>query len=163
VFQQSGTTQKTWAIRGEGTEVESMPCRRSMKYFGAISLDKDPQWIFRATERFNSDSFKRFLKQIMKRIPKKKIYLVLDNARYHHAQKIKDFLAENEDRIQLIFLPSYSPNLNIVERVWKLTKKLATHNRFFASLQESKEAIRRRFNRFQGNPASLRGLVCNHI
>ncbi len=163
VFQQSGTIHRTWAPRGKGTVVDSKPCRRSVKSYGAISLENKPRWHFRFSERFNAKSFVAYLSQILRWNPVRKIYLILDNARYHHAVMVREFLELHDNRLILIFLPPYSPNLNIVERVWKLTKKLATHNRFFDELKELKRTIFRRFNRYQGNPASLRSLVENHI
>ena len=52
----------------------------------------------------------------------KKIVIILDNARYNHAKEVK-ILAEKLG-IKLLFLPPYSPNLNLIERVWKFLKKI---------------------------------------
>lgn len=46
--------------------------------------------------------------------PKGKIVMVLDNARIHHAKLLQPFLLENKDRLQLEFLPSYSPKINLI-------------------------------------------------
>jgi transposase len=66
---------------------------------------------------------------------------------------------EHSDQIQIHILPPASPKLNPTETVWRITKKTATHNRFFPAPTLLKITIRRRFNRYQGNPASLRGVV----
>lgn len=58
---------------------------------------------------------------------RKPVTVVLDNASYHRARVVRD-LAEALD-IELLFLPPYSPNLNLIERVWKLVKKLALNAR----------------------------------
>ncbi len=52
-----------------------------------------------------------------------KAVIVLDNARVHHAKLLKEFLEDNKDRIRLFFLPPYSPELNLIERVWWLMRK----------------------------------------
>lgn len=62
--------------------------------------------------------------------------MVLDNARYHHALLLASLLRKYRKVLTLLFLPPYSPQLAPVERVWKLARRLATHNRFFATLDE---------------------------
>ncbi|MBL7192021.1 transposase, partial [bacterium] len=62
---------------------------------------------------------------------KKKICLILDNARWHHAKLLNDFLEKHKDRLELLFMPPYSPECNPQERVWKLTRRKATHNKYF--------------------------------
>jgi transposase len=57
--------------------------------------------------------------------------LVLDNARYHHAVLLKPLLRKHRAILTLLFLPPYSSQLAPVERVWKLARRMATHNRFF--------------------------------
>ena len=59
--------------------------------------------------------------------------MILDNARIHHAKLLQPFLKEHEDRLTLLFLPPYSPNLNAVERVWGWLKKSVIANRFHAT------------------------------
>lgn len=67
------------------------------------------------------------------------ITLVLDNARYQHAAAVKA-LARSL-RIELLYLPSYSPNLNLIERLWKFVKKEALASRYRATFAEFTNAI----------------------
>jgi transposase len=69
------------------------------------------------------------------------ITLVLDNARYQHCQKVK----EEAERlgIQLLFLPSYSPNLNLIERLWKFTKSKALRGKHYNDFTLFQQAIDR--------------------
>jgi transposase len=67
------------------------------------------------------------------------IRLVLDNARYQHCALVMN-LAKNLN-IQLAFLPSYSPNLNLIERLWKFVKKQVLYGRHYATFHEFREAI----------------------
>ena len=57
------------------------------------------------------------------------VRLVLDNGRYQHCVLVKD-LAKSLN-IELLFLPSYSPNLNLIERLWKFTKKKVLYGRHY--------------------------------
>lgn len=70
---------------------------------------------------------------------RKPVTIVLDNASYHRAKAVRD-LAETLD-IELLFLPPYSPNLNLIERVWKLVKKLALNARTLPDFDAFAESI----------------------
>jgi len=72
--------------------------------------------------------------------------LVLDNAKYHHARLLQPWLHTHRKVLTLMFLPPYSPELNPIERVWKLTRWLATRNRHFPTLGHVVEAVQERFN-----------------
>jgi transposase len=67
------------------------------------------------------------------------ITLVLDNARYQHCAPVMD--TARGLNIRLEFLPSYSPNLNLIERLWKFTKKRVLHGRHYATFAEFRAAI----------------------
>ena len=138
--------------------MKSEPCRRSMKAFGAVSKECNPRFHYQFSERFNARTFLRFL-QRMVRFERKKVLLVLDNVSYHHARVVRVWVEENSHRIELHFLPPYSPDLNPIEILWRQTKRAATHNRHFETLDLLHEPLLKRFRRNQGNPACLRGIV----
>jgi len=73
------------------------------------------------------------------------VYIVLENAKYHPARALQPWLNQHRDWLTLLFLPPYSPELNPIERVWKLTRRLATHNRHFPALDDIMHAVRERF------------------
>lgn len=138
--------------------MKSHPCRVSVKAFGAVSVDERPRWHFRFAERFNSQTYLDFLKQIV-RGNVRNVFLVADNVGYHKSHAVQEWIAANPDRIELHYLPAYSPELNPVEGVWRITKRKSTHNRYFATKGELHEHVFRRFNRFQGNPVALSAAV----
>ena len=67
------------------------------------------------------------------------ITLVLDNVRYQHCQFIKDLAATLP--IELLFLPPYSPNLNLIERLWKFVKKKCLYSEYYEAFKDFKQAI----------------------
>jgi len=158
-FQQSGSFHRSWAQVGVGFYVMTPPVRKSAKVMGAVRIGKTPKWHSLFVEWFNADSFIAFLKQLVRYYHGTKVHLITDNVPYHKAPKVRNWLQGKEDLIELHFLPPYSPKLNAVEYLWKKTKKAITHNRYFAKFQNLKQALARRFNRFQGNPASLRTAI----
>jgi transposase len=69
------------------------------------------------------------------------IHVFLDNARYHHARAVQDWLAMPGRRIRLHFVPAYCPHLNPIERLWELMHKTVTHNRCYATYNGFCEAV----------------------
>lgn len=87
------------------------------------------------------------------------LLLVVDNAPWHKTKAIRMWLEEIKDLIEVHFLPKYAPKLNAAVYIWKETQKWASHNQFFGPLKDLKDSLFRRFNRFQGNPGTLKTLV----
>lgn len=85
--------------------------------------------------------FLKFLKNVLDIYPTGKIALVLDNARIHHAKLIQPFLDKNKNRLELIFLPPYSPELNPIEALWKWLKNAVIYNVFYKSVYEIRRAV----------------------
>ncbi len=67
--------------------------------------------------------------------------LIMDNAAYHHSANLDAFLDRHRDRLELLILPPYSPELNPIERVWKLLRRLKIHNQYFEKLDNLMRAI----------------------
>lgn len=122
------------------------PTRKSVACFGAVNL-RTGKLVTTFEPIFNGESFRRFLMRLLKhRSRSRRLVLVLDNAKYHHARMLQPWLRAHRKVLTLMFLPPYSPELNPIERVWKLTRRLATHNRHFPALNHVVEAVQERFN-----------------
>jgi len=136
------------------------PTRKSVGYFGAVNLRDGKMKFCREEGKFNAETFLNFLKQLLRyawRI-NKKIVLVLDNARYHHAILHLKWREKNKDFIELLFLPPYSPDLNPIERLWKLTRRLCIHNQYFSHLNEVVDAVEKQFQPWLKPNATVRKL-----
>jgi len=137
------------------------PTRKSVACFGAVSLSSG-QFVRMMCPIFNAATFESFLKRLLRQqTPGRRMLLVLDNARYHHATRLAPYLRRHARDLRLLFLPPYSPQLAPIERVWKLTRRLATHNRYFATLPEVLKAVNACFNRWRRPNDVLRRLCCN--
>ena len=111
------------------------PTRKSLSLFGAVNI-KDGALITQFEKKFNAMSFQSFLGTLLHHRRKgKRMVVILDNAKYHHAQLLAPWLYKKENDFSLEFLPSYSPELNPIERVWKLIRKVCIHNAYFPSLE----------------------------
>lgn len=117
------------------------PTRKGFGVFGAVRAD-DGRLVTSMEKKFNAMTFQSFLIKLSRHRRRDRLMLVvLDNARWHHAKILKPWLEKHRKVIALDFLPPYSPELNSIERVWKLTRRLCCHNRYFPSLDELIETV----------------------
>lgn len=133
--------------------------RKTAHLFATVGLH-DADFTFWFADVFNGKTFWTFLKRLVAKYRGRKVFLIIDNAPWHHLPPDgKAWLAENQGRIQLHRLPPYSPELNPMEPVWKATRKLTTHNRFYATTDERDTALRKTFARFRRKPS----LISAHV
>jgi len=99
---------------------------------------------------FCAETFLGFLKQLFGRRKRgRKMVVILDNARWHHARVLQPWIKEHKKYLRLDFLPPYSPELNCIERVWKLIRRLRTHNRYFPRMEDFVKAVFEQFQSWQ--------------
>jgi transposase len=123
------------------------PTRKSVGYFAAVRL-RDGRFLFRReTGRFNGESFLEFLKQFRKTSPvvDRRVVAISGNAQYHRSKLHLSRRQCQEPQFRLDFLPPYSPELNPIERVWKLTRRLCLHNRYCGFPDSVVEAVEEQF------------------
>jgi transposase len=117
------------------------PTRQSVSIFGAVR-PHDGHLVIEQAWRFNADSFQSFLQHLLRhRRHGRQQMVIVDNAAYHHARALRPWLLSHREVLRLDFLPPYSPELNHQERVWKLTRHLVTHNRYFPVLDQLVHAV----------------------
>jgi transposase len=90
-------------------------------------------------EYINAHTVSALLRQLAATFSDLPITIVLDNARYQHCHLVVDLAAELG--IELLFLPPYSPNLNLIERLWKFVKKDCLYSKYYESFALFKQAI----------------------
>jgi transposase len=158
-FQQHGSSYSMW-IPPEIKDpiLLHAPTRKKQGVFGAVQVSEG-RLVTHLEQTFNALTFQSFLAYVLRyRTPDKLMVLVLDNARWHHAKLIQPWLMEHRHMIQLDFLPPYSPELNPIERVWKLTRRLCTHNRYFPQLDDLTQTVSQQFMAWMNPNNTLRKL-----
>ena len=160
-FQQYGSRCRMW-VAPEVKEPILLhhPTRKSVGYFGAVNLFNGKLIFQREEDKFNAQTFWVFMKKLKTYAQSrgKHIVLLIDNAKYHHAKLHRQWRQENERYIHLLYLPPYSPDLNPIERLWKLTRRLCVHNRYFPNLDEVLETIEAQFNQWKKPNATVKKL-----
>ncbi|PYU85954.1 MAG: IS630 family transposase [Acidobacteria bacterium] len=160
-FQQHGSRCRMWVPpETKDPVLLHHPTRRSVGYFGAVRL-RDGKFRFsRETGKFNAMTFFAFLKMLRRTSIRsgRSVVVITDNARYHHARLHKKWRDDHRKDFMLDYLPPYSPELNPIERVWKLTRRQCIHNRYFPALEEVVAAVETQFGYWANGNETLRRL-----
>lgn len=129
-----------WIKKGEDKPIETTGSRTRLNIVGAIELKNLGAAIINRYDTVNSENMQHFFKKIKAQYPlNKHIHLILDGAGYHRA---KDLISKAEElNIKLHYLPPYSPNLNPIERLWKVMNEHARNNQYFSSAKKFREKI----------------------
>jgi transposase len=128
-----------WIKRGNDKSIGTIASRARMNIAGAIGLSS-MKVIMDEYETINGENLVKFLEKVKTGYPQaKKIHMILDQAGYHKSGIVTDFAKENG--IAIHYLPAYSPNLNPIERLWKVMNEKARNNVIFRNSQEFKQRM----------------------
>jgi transposase len=115
-------SENCWIEKGKTFEVLSNTGRKRININGAINPYNPTEIVMHECETINAVTTVELLKKIETKFSlKKSILLIVDNAKYYHSKIVQEYLKTS--RIRMLFLPSYSPNLNPIERLWKYLKQ----------------------------------------
>src|SRR5438552_614323 len=156
-FAQWGSLSYTWARRGQQPEVPTSGKHKGYKVFGAIEYFSGRLFYQGIEGRFNSEHYQAFLQMIMEQTTEH-LFLIHDGARYHTSASTQAFLVAHRDRITEHPLPSYSPDYNPIEYLWRNTKKRATHNKYFKEFAELTVPVDKALAYFATHPDTVLGL-----
>jgi transposase len=132
-----------WIRKGTDMVLQSNTGRERLNLNGAYNIE-DHTAVVQEADSINAQSTVSLLEEMMTNQPLGLIYVILDNARYYRSEMVRDFVKKNK-RIKLVFLPPYSPNLNIIERLWKFFKKKITYNKYYEKFSIFREFCLRFF------------------
>jgi transposase len=164
------TLQATLGVKGHRPVVPTRDNKDLLYVFAVVNLasaalhtntlesPKDAkQKTGKSKTRRMQEAFAAHLRHVGKIYPAeehKEVVLLIDNAPWHRGGPINEALADNP-HLQFKRLPSYSPQLNPIERFWKVLRRRATHNRLFDALADLKRSLRASLSYFQ----TVRGRV----
>lgn len=118
-----------WIKKGQEMVIQANTGRKRINLNGAYCI-ADHTAVIHEADMINAQSTIALFKEVMRKQPLGFIYIILDNARYYRSEMVTDFVSRNP-RIRLMFLPPYSPNLNVIERLWRFFKKNVTYNTYY--------------------------------
>lgn len=128
-----------WIRKGEERELKSNTGRSRFNIHGAMNAETLETTIVASESNIDQESTIKLFEQLLILYPyAKKIHIILDNAKYHYSKAVKDFVSTS--RINLVYLPAYSPELNLIERLWKVFKKNVIYNKYYEKFDSFKKA-----------------------
>lgn len=139
-FPQWGTLSYTWAKKGQQPTIKTSGIRKGYKVFGLIDYFTGRFFHKTIEEKFNSETYISFLKDILSKT-RKHIVLIHDGAPYHRSAAVKEFIYRKANRLTMYKLPAYSPDFNPIEKIWKKIKKDETHLQYFPTFESLKEKV----------------------
>jgi len=150
-----------WFRRGTEREVLTNTGRRRLNIHGAIDI-QTMSAVVRYEDWVNAEATLRLFQEIEQRHPEAPaIFVICDNAPYYRAKAVQEYL--DRSRIKLLFLPPYSPNLNLIERLWKFFKRTVLYNRYYPTFDNFKNACRGFFDNLGDYGAQLRSLLTENF
>lgn len=127
-----------WMKKGSERELKSNSGRGRLNIHGAMNAETFETTIVASEDSVNTESTILLFGQLEEMYPlATSIYVILDNARYHFSSVVQEWVSQS--RIKLVFLPPYSPDLNLIERLWKIFKKHVLRNRYYQTFDEFKK------------------------
>ena len=151
--------QKTWFLKGHQKKIDTYGKNAGVKLIGI--LDYATGFVYcEEHERHDAKVFLNFLEATLKKYTEGKIVMILDNARIHHAKLVQPFLKKMKDRIELMFLPPYSPEMNLIEGLWGWLKASVINNVFFPSLYKVRIAVQKFIRYINKIPAQTIDRLC---
>jgi len=146
-----------WIKKGKEKQLKANTGRAHLNINGAYNAENN-KVIVREDESINAQSTIALMEQIKEQQGEGIIYLIADNARYYRSKKVREFL-ENNPRVKLLFLPPYSPNLNLIERLWLFFKKKRLWNRYYEHYAEFKQECMTFFENIHLYEAEMKTLM----
>lgn len=141
-FEHNAKLDYGWIKKGCNKEIKTNSGRKKVNVNGAFNPKTYEVITVSHEKNMNTDSNIALIQKIIESDrDKRKITLILDNARMNYSKKLKEFIGEQEIEIELMYLPSYSPNLNLIERLWRFSKKKLLSNRYYSSFIRFQMAI----------------------
>jgi len=161
-FAQWGSLSYTWAPVGQQPLIPTCGKRKAYKVFGLIDYFTGRLFSHGQTERFTAATYCAFLDTVLDATDQP-LMLIQDGARYHTAAATTEFIAAHADRLSVYQLPSYSPDYNPIEHLWKNMKKRTTHNRYFPEFDLVCDSVEEGLAYFQAHPAEVKRLMGTYL
>ena len=130
------TTQRVWLPQGEYPKIDVATKRESLSLYGFLEIKTGKEYAFK-TPWQNMYLTEKILKKLRKLFPGKKILIIWDQAGWHRGSVVKKYIEKTKGKIETMFFPAASPELNPQEHVWKAGRSNVTHNEFIENIDKA--------------------------
>lgn len=150
-----------WILKGERKNIATTARQKRVNYIGAVTLNGH-KIVYNQVEKVDGANIKNFMNALRRRHPNnEKIHMIWDNASYHRSKEVK---SEAERlNIKLHYLPPYSPNLNPIERLWKVMHEHVSYNTYYEKFSDFVEATANFFRHIGKKKKLLRSRITDNF
>jgi len=149
---------KVWTLRGVRPVVPAAGTNQRLCVYGALNY-RTGQSHYMVHPKKNAQQFGDYLRQLLEANSERRLVLVIDNASYHRTKAVRTLLDDHADHVFVIWLPKYSPELNLIEGLWGYLKKSALNNYFFGAIESLEAALHEAFTELQQHPETALSLA----
>ena len=147
-----------WVEKGERMEQPTVSGRDRINLNGLLNAHDVTDVITLDCPRVNAQSTRELYQAALARHPEAtEIYIISDNAKYYHNKELAQWVKGT--RIRQVFLPPYSPNLNLIERLWKMLRKKVINTGFYRTKEEFRRAVTNFFEHIADYKEELESLL----
>lgn len=147
-----------WIPKGEEHEIPTVSGRDRVNINGALNAQKPKEVIIEEGKSINAENTKALYEKLIEANPDKEIiYVIADNARYNRNKMLQEWVKST--KIKQVFLPAYSPNLNLIERLWKFMRKKVIDPVFYRTKDEFRSGILSFFENIDRYEKELKSLL----
>jgi transposase len=152
-----------WILKGKQNDifVKTNSGRERLNLNGAYNF-QDKEAVVLEEKTINAQALINLLNTIKKKQKTGNVYIILDNAKHHHARLVRRWRLHHP-RFKLLFLPTYSPNLNLIERLWRFFHQKVTWNHYFETFGEFKQATLKFFKNLKTYEKELSTLLTDNF
>jgi transposase len=161
-FAQWGSLGYTWAPVGEQPLIKTTGKRKAYKVFGLIEFFSGQLFFEGIQGKLNATAYIHFLTTVLAQTHQP-LFIVQDGAPYHRAAAVKSFITDHANRLTVVHLPSYSPDFNPIEYLWRSTKRRATHNHYFPLFTDLLQAVDNALSTLKAQPDYVRSLFTLYL
>ena len=151
-FSSSSDTTYTWSSKGKQVFIPHPGVSYTIKAFGAVDIISNKLTYHIPKKNLNTATFRDFLKIILKKYKEQKVYLIADNVGYHKSKELMNWLKPYDRKIDISYLPAYSPDFNPIEQLWKIMKQRFIYN---SGMSNKKDLERRVLKMFRSTQTSF--------
>jgi transposase len=145
-------------VRGVRPVVPAAGSNERLCIYGAMNY-RTGRTHYMVHPKKNATQFHEFLRQLLEANSERRLVLVVDNASYHRTRAILDLLEDHADHAFVLWLPRYSPELNLIEGLWGYLKRSALNNYFFGTVGSLERAIHTTFENLHQHPETTLALA----
>lgn len=150
-----------WIPKGQRKNIPTTGRQHRLNVMGGLCLNGH-KVVYEQSDKVNEFSIQSFLFRLRKQhVGPYKVHVIWDNAGYHHSKAVQAFAKELG--IEIHYLPPYSPNLNPIERLWKIMHENVTYNKYYEKFSDFTEAIQHFFRHIGKKKILLRSRITDNF